>query len=426
MRSGLARAALIALLGFLLVVGVLLSTLPSPEEREGSVLSTEPAGLRAAFLLLEGLGFPVASWDEAPSHLAGAGDLLVLGRVPEAPDLGPTPPEPPTPTTPNGGPAIARSRDPRHYRRFVEAGGTLVLFGIDQEGLERLVLQMDWPEPEDDVLLERADSFVERADIQGTGLTVAAKVDDHIDATRLPGASVLVCDEDGQALGVELELGPGRVLLFTLPLETFDNAALDEANALFLVRLFEALPRAERILFDEYVLGGWEPTSALVLAFSPRAALFSAHLLALLALLVWRAAWSGPFARDPEPLAAVSALARAEGAGALLASAGRWGLLARELRRGFLARWCVRAGLRPPEGGAGATPAEVEAGLAALTRLARGDARWLERARAAFSPADVPASEPALVALERELTALEEACFAPREVRPARERAPAI
>ena len=86
MRGGLARLGLAAGVAVLIVLGLLLAILPSRGvDRDDSVYSFAPKGLRALFLLEERLGLPVEAWNEAPGHLSGPSTLLVLPRLPEEP-----------------------------------------------------------------------------------------------------------------------------------------------------------------------------------------------------------------------------------------------------------------------------------------------------------------------------------------------------
>lgn len=401
-RLGLALGAALFVL-----VGLLLALLPSRgEERTHSVFSAEKDGLRALYLTLEMLGFPVAAWSEAPGELAHMRGVLVLTQPPEAP------PALPGALAPAGdGPAspLRRSRDLAHYRRFVEAGGTLlVCLDAMAETLEFLSTTLGWSELADveSVWIGRDASRVawfgaERVDLGegfGRGLRASA-----------PG-EVLARTEDGSTLVLARALGRGRVVLATLPAARLDNEELgaDGAAAQFLVRTLEALAPFERVLFDEYALGGWRPASATRLAFAPRLVWLSLHVLALLLVLGWRSAWSGPFTRDPEPWLAASPLARARGFAGLLARAGRFDLLARLLRQGLLERWEARAGRR------GETRVLAER----LATLARGDLQRGARLTELFVTR-APRDGAELEALERDLAALEGELFGAAEAKKA-------
>ncbi len=119
------------LVGGLILVLILLWLLPSGTvKRAESVFSAEDDGRRAAFLVLGGLGFEARSWTRSPGHLPRGEILLFVSEIPEKP-----------PAYDTIGRAVAarapdhmdvqrtarRLRDPLHYLRFVEEGGTLVV-----------------------------------------------------------------------------------------------------------------------------------------------------------------------------------------------------------------------------------------------------------------------------------------------------------
>ncbi len=412
-------AALGAALVLLLLV--LLAVLPGQgEARAHSVLSAEDDGLRAAYLTLENLGFPVAPWSAAPGELAGPGTVLVLPALPAAP--------PPLPAALAQADERAQSERPRrgrelaHYRRFVEEGGTLLVPAADADALTFLRdgLGLAALAGLEAVEFEPRGLTVQvglRGPFQGAGLLTfagggaVALADAPL--ARFSGAradEILARSERDEVLCLRRAAGAGSVVLLGLALEPLENGALAEQPepALVLVRTLEELAPIERVLFDEYALGGWRPASFTRLAFSPDLAWLSLHALLFGLLLAWRAAWSGPFPRDPERVLAASPLARARGFGRLLARAGRFELLTRLLRTGVLQRWEARAGRR-------AAGAEDEAVLTArLATLAGGDERLRAQLTGLFVDA-APRDEAELGALDSELCALEGRLFQPRE-----------
>jgi len=450
----LARLGAAAGVALVVLVGVLLALLPSQgEERAHSVLSNAPSGLRALYLAAEGLGFPVRPWRAAPGELAGAGALLVWSARPAPP-----PPLPAALAQPEGeASALRRSRELGHYRRFVEEGGTLLVLGagagelaflrdtLGLEGLDGLAREGAQEDAEDRTEEPEAgepegeqapESDTHEAPAEPSADTDASAPPAEHDETREQETRVrfrggeevtLACgvtrfrgvleeetfvhDSYGEVVGFVRASGAGRVALLGVRPAAFENGALQAHRdaLLVFVRALEALAPAERVLFDEYALGGWKPEPVSRLAFSPRLALLSLHLVLLVLVLGWRSAWTGPFARDPEAWLVASPLARARGFGRLLARANRWELLARLLRHGVLARLEARTGRfsAPSEGSAPSAGAGVEAELAArIERLARGD----ERRRARLTDLFVtraPRDEAELSALERELATLE-------------------
>ena len=431
-NTGLGRIlAVVAVLG-LLAAGLLLTLLPSGSRaREPSVLSAEAGGWRALFLLLEGLGYRTAVWTKTPGNLPRSRDVLFLPAVPEEPPgtaelVGP----PEVGQESVGAPAgVRRMRDPRHYLRFVEEGGTIVLSAREEElgflasTLELdeffgLYLSEDWETSGPGTCVLASGEELELGD---RGVPIAGDPADLITKGLPERAEVIAHDVLDVPLVVRVPIGRGSFVLVAPPPEIFDNASIDEHDhALFAVRLVEELRPEGALLFDEYALGGWVPESPLALALAPGTIVFSAHLIALLLVLTWRSAWTRAFPRDPEPLHQVSALARARGFAATLAREGRWSLLARILRSGVLARLMQRrrlAGARLEVRDEEIARPELEAALVALFRHDEGA---LARARTAFLRTRVTDAEE-LERLGAELRALErslEAPAAPSERRP--------
>jgi len=405
MQRLLVRLGLAAGAALLVFVCVLLAVLPSRgEARAHSVFSFEPSGLRALFLLCESLGFPVEPWSQAPGHLAGRGDLLVLAQLPAAPPDEPAVP----PGEGDDGASPHRSRALAHYRRFVEEGGTLLVLGTGQGELDSLRGPLGLRGLEDLVVDEFMSPGLEAIFVGGERVPLRGQLEfgQRLGALSV-GMTVLARGGDGMPVAISCPSGAGRVVLVVFPIDWLENDALAEQGepALVFVRLLEGLAPFERVLFDEYALGGWRPVPLEALAFSPLLAAASAHLLLLLLVLGWRSAWSGPFPRDPESTLAASPLARARGFGRTLARAGRWDLLASLLRRGMLRRWGADAG-RARSG-----EPDLEARLAAL---ARGDEQRHARLAELFL-ARAPADERELGALEAELRALELELFSAPE-----------
>ncbi|HEX6882353.1 MAG TPA: hypothetical protein VF530_03170 [Planctomycetota bacterium] len=388
MRPLLVRLGLAAALALLAGLGLLLAILPGQSPaRALSSFSFEPEGLRALFLVGEALDLPVSAWRDVPERLPAAGTLLVLPHLPEPPPALP-------PALASGeGLAFRQSRALVHYGTFVEQGGTLLVLGVGAEELATLEreLALDCLAPLELEVDPFAGGPLVLAD--GSELELAEGPLGLFRGAR----AALVRDAAGRAVGALQPCGAGRVALLALAAERFDNAhlAAEPDHALLFVRLVEALGPCERLAFDEYALGGWSPDTVPELALRPNLAALSLHALLLLLVLVWRSAWSGPFARDPAPVQAGSALARAQGLGALLARARRFDLLAGFLRAAWLERWDARAGRRA----AGPSPEER------LTFVAGGDER--RRARLAELFAAAPASLAELERLERALAALE-------------------
>jgi hypothetical protein len=311
--------------------------------------------------------------------------LLVLARLPEPP-----PALPPALTREDAPP---QQRALAHYARFVEEGGTLLVLGAAQNELaeleEGLALACLAP------LEFRAEPFIGGPLVLPDGMEL--EFEERPAGTFTGAHGALLCDLAGRAVGALQPCGAGRVALLALPAERFDNAhlAAEPDHALLLVRMVEALAPIERLAFDEYALGGWRPTSVPALALRPRLQALSLHVFLFLLVLVWRSAWSGPFARDPAPERSASALARAHGFGRLLARAGRHDLLAGFLRRAWIERGATRC-------------ASAADGFdRALAELAGGDERRWARLRASLEARTIT-SEAELDSLARDLDQLED------------------
>jgi hypothetical protein len=396
-RPGRANAVAISLLALMLLVLGLLVFLPSGASGvEKSAHSSRDSGRLAAFLLLEELGFEPRVWRSPPGDLPFGRHLLLLSEVPEEPpgyvrlDEEELVDEEGAPLTPPVGLVSARRRrDPQHYRNFAEEGGTL-LVPFTERHLEFLVDVVELYELED--LAWFAD------DLDPPVVPAGRETELHLytgealqgnDWRRASGSFAplpldaalesLADDAAGRPIVLRAEVGRGAVIV--VPGDGFlKNASLSDADrGLLLVRLVEEAAPGGQVLFDEYALGAWMPESPIELAFAPSAFRFTLHGLGLALLLIWAAAWSREFSRDPEPLSTVAPLSRAESQAGLLAAAGRWDLAGAQLRRGVLRRL---AGREPLEDADGALiPRTVDSVLARLSSTApRGDdpAAWRE------------------------------------------------
>lgn len=248
---------------------------------------------------------------------------------------------------------------PENYLHFVEGGGTLIApwnvntrqFLADAlaiDGIANLAVASH-----SDALVARGVRISTGAELDARWPVGAALPDELCDTLARPlWIATDSADPSGpDVLAATIALGDGRVVLLASDAFT-RNAELGALNdGELAVRLLEEQGAIERVLFDEYALGDWEPESALGLAFSRGIAPTTWHLLALLALVVWMSAWVRAFPRDPEGLEQLSPLSRAQAQANVLERAGRHSVLAGFARRAALAR-LQRA--------AGATRATVE------------------------------------------------------------------
>ncbi|MCZ6597652.1 MAG: hypothetical protein O7B99_08445, partial [Planctomycetota bacterium] len=274
--------AAVAVLLLLLLVGLLPS---GGRVAPKSVFEAGDAGRLACWYLLEELGFDPVAWREAPGLLPRSEEILWLGAAPDDPpgylkrvwDEMDEDAEP----SPRDGPTVSRRlRDPRHYRRFVEEGGTLVV-GLDDARREFLVETLGFEE-----LGELEAKITPSESVQTALLRHEERLDVAWDGERwlaplAPLHERLMVDELGRPLAVRIQVGRGALAI--LPSDDFlaNDVIGEEDNALLLVRFLEELGPRGAVLFDEYALGGWVPETPIELAFAPSVFAFTMHLLLL-------------------------------------------------------------------------------------------------------------------------------------------------
>lgn len=393
------RVASLAWLALILVALVTLSMLSSPtSSSERSAVSTEADGRRAWFELIGRLGYAPEVWARPPGELPSGGAVLFLHEVPPEPiGYGLTAAEGEAERS------IRRTRDPAHYRTFVEEGGCLVAPRV--AGMADFVRDVLEVELLDHLaLVDLQEAANEPVRVVGSAESSRLAAVDTV-FERLPARSpwrALATFEDGRCLAVRMELGRGDLVLLSTD-RFLENQAVGEAdNALVGVRLLEALEHGPRVLFDEYALGAWDPPTPLELALAPRHATLTLHLAAACGLLLWWAARRGAFPREPGGGAALSPLVRARGFAHLMVRSHRFEQLAGMLRRGVL-RGLAGPPHRAAEGDA-LSPAEVERLLEGLGLGADPDTlgRW-KRALCSRPASDLSELE----SLARDLAELE-------------------
>lgn len=390
--------AVVASIALAIVVSYLL-----PEPEGGglpSVSSNRPEGRRALFLVLQRLGWTPEAWRKPPGALPHGAHALWCFSAPgtgplaheddAAPGAGSESADEKTARGPS--PARHGLHDRENYRAFVEGGGTIVLewnqrtrdFLRDDVGLAGLAaFEVKNPSGATSSHLVRTGDGKELAVPWRANATLPQAM---CDSLALPLWTTAQADARPDVLAATIDVGAGRVVLLgDLSFTANEHLGEDQSAALAL-RLLDEQGEPQRILFDEYALGLWEPQTALGLAFSDARLWVTLHVCALLACLAWIAGWARAFPRDPPPLEVVSPLARARGLANVLARARRWSELARFARRGELERLRRRARLlrrRSDDGGEGGREALARDLELAAERLGRGGdvARW----RAAFA-----------------------------------------
>ena len=354
--------------------------------------------------------------------------MVVLAEVPPEPLV--------QGTGADEGEALGRGlRDQRHYLRYLEEGGTIVcharpslleFFGTTLEltavaNLEEAILDAEFYEEGQEFFLSTGEELV-------LDWPLLPALDDAWSEGTETRFELLLADANERPVALSLEVGRGRLVLLSPeddPLSNEEVGVRDHDAALALVRLAELHAPSGPVYFDEYALGLWAPESPLELALAPETWLFTVHFLILGLLLFWRAAWVGPFQRDPEELLNISPLVRARGYAGMLQRHRRYDVLCDLLRRGILRRLARRVGLRGEDAEFRGPLEEEQVSriLDLLVPAAGAGRRAHERARSLFleeAPEDVEGFE----RLGRELARLERAllepAFEPGEPMPAR------
>ena len=398
---------LLVLFGLLFAL-YLLPSAGSADER--SATSLELDGRRALFLFLgsELMGYTPEAWRGAPAELPSGPHLLVLPAAPPVHAYSIDGGDDGERVTPR------RLRSPLHYRRFLEAGGTLLAtaeedvlrFLSEELGLVE-VEELDVERPDEvavDTLPEVTFASGARVRPVGRGGSWFTGGEEGVEL------ETLARDAEGRDLVVRLEVGRGACVLVASR-DWFRNQVLRRPeNAVRVVRLFEELEPFQRVLFDEYALGSWKPPSATGLALGPRPRILTLHLLALAALLLWRAVGRRGFAREPDAARALSPLTRARGLAGLYLRRRRFSLLAHQLRSASLRRLGRGARGREAQSALGLAEDtshahEVEELIGRLGPAADRSG-FAERARRAYLGTEVQAVDD-LERLDREITAVE-------------------
>ncbi|MFT5688074.1 MAG: hypothetical protein ACI8PQ_000909 [Planctomycetota bacterium] len=330
------RLVLTAFLIGLLAAAVFLGNLPTGSSSSwGSATSVEPDGRLALHRLLGEalLGYEPESWREVPAALPRGNHLLLMASVPKDPTAGKgNRGEEDSEASKYSG----RRRDLRHYRRFMDSGGTIFVqasnesltFLEDELQIEDINgIRLNWDY--DDV----TDGNYSVTVASGEELFPVFESWRTLDLEDAGGRMELLAeDQDGAPMAVRISVGRGACVLLVADVFLANGAIGLRDNALLFVRILEEIEPFERVLLDEYAIGNWDPPSPLKLAFGKRSRLMSWHCVALGLFVLWRASGRRAFARDPQPIALQSALTRAEGFAGLLLSRGRFDLLANFLR----------------------------------------------------------------------------------------------
>lgn len=367
-------ALLLALLVALFSISTWFVT-PGDGEEQG-VRSLQGGGRRALFLLLSSWDFEAVVRRGRPGLLPHDRSLVWVerfrvGELPEAlhpkpvhPDAAEPSPDEPLPITgaPGGsapeGPAeglgdrplreaLGRGlSSPRHYRRFVEDGGSLLVEVDSTESLRRLSSECGFVEIErlamESLARSSAAGLDERVVLwdEGESLTLGDLPTARFVATEeVRDGRVLVSNVAGDVLALEAPVGRGSLIVLACG-ELFQNQALAQGdNAVLAVRLAEhgtrhtgGSPR-RTVRIDESGGLGEDSPSILDFALDARALPFTTALLLFSLLALWRALAAREIPREPTRDEYLSPRTRALGRARLYLRARRHDLLAQELRQ---------------------------------------------------------------------------------------------
>jgi hypothetical protein len=251
-------ALLLVLIGLAMVFG------KGPERREhGSSYDASPRGFRAAYLLLEELGYPVVR----ARRLGGRDVRWVLFP------------------TKSWGEAAALDD-------WIRNGGSLLLADDSGEFAERLGIALRVQKQDEDPGEEAA---------SGLGVTRLAGGGTRVQWPGQPG-EVLV-EARGESFVTVYRRGQGEIWLVNRP-EFLTNHLLPRAeNAVLLCRLASAAlrDRRSRLAFDEFFHGMRDRPGVTEVLFQPPTLWVTLHGLALLGLLLWHYVPRFGLPRPPPP-----------------------------------------------------------------------------------------------------------------------------
>lgn len=253
----------------LIGVAALLSSSSVDGREHPSSYSTGSSGAKAAFLLLQALGYQVERWQDPLEQLTDAGGVtLVLAE----------PIETPAPTTRQA------------LRRFLERGGRVIATGMS--GAVYLG-ESAVPDPVSGLTWERvpavAPSPIARA---APAITLAPRA-----AWPLHSPALVLYRDDGAPRVVRMPAGEGEAIWWASA-TPLTNAGLREAGNLEFFLACLGPPEGQRVLWDEYT-HGHRRTLAGSIANSPVKWIALQAGVVVLALLWTHARRSGPILPAP-------------------------------------------------------------------------------------------------------------------------------
>jgi hypothetical protein len=394
-----------ALLALMLLFTLLQAFAPDAAEPRARAANSSLGNGRMALLrLLEAADFPVERWTKRPGALPRKPGAVWLAQLP--PSLKSGAERESASDEPLQHALAGGLSNPQHFRRFAAQGGSVIIELREQAQLARLVAEFGLFELEH-LRLVSEDEL--RAPLSEASWLGAEKIHlataPHLSLSgieSLPNGTVLLEDAQARVLVFELPLGRGSVVLACVD-DQFDNANLAQLDhAVLAVRLAERGRHGGAIYLDESSGLGGDAPSLLELALRPRALPFSAALIAVALMALWRSLFAREIELQAPALEPMSPRTRTLARARLFQRAQRFDLLAEQLRRGIVRRVGARSGMTVAQ-----SLAALENSQAAGEWVARaapgGDAKhWME-----VLSAPSPQTAAALERFERKLGDLE-------------------
>src|SRR5262245_30064642 len=259
-------AAVVLLLALVAMMG---GGRPPTDPTVGSSYDASPSGIRAAYLLLDGLGYDVTA-----SRRLGVGRVRWL-LFPRTGFVASASPLRKRRSAGSDGMSTSAEGDVQALRRWVEDGGILLLADDGRQFAERLGVRVETFERPCDLQIE----------VAGRKLTVSGGPIDVVPVDRADR----VWPPSGEPLASIFQKGRGSVWVVHWPRFLLNEHLRAGDNAIVLCRLADAVAaQGERIYVDEFFHGLRERPGVLELLLEPPALWVTLQGLVVLGLILWR------------------------------------------------------------------------------------------------------------------------------------------